>query len=73
MDDEEYKQENKQVEGSMKYDEENLSNEDWLNIMQEMKLIHRLLNGRGHLFEIVNDEEYAKTVRETENVENYSI
>ena len=43
VDDEEYKQENKQVEAPVKYDEESLSNEEWLKIIQEVELIDGFL------------------------------
>ena len=44
------------------YDEEDLSNEEWLKIMQEKKLIDDLMNGKWHLLEIVNDDETAVPV-----------
>lgn len=49
------------------YDEENLSNDDWFKIMQEKKLIDDLMNDKGHLLEIVTDDEFAVAMK-TEKV-----
>jgi hypothetical protein len=53
------------------YDEENMSNEDWLKIKREIQYIDNLLNVRGHLLEIMNDEESRPIVNVVEEIENH--
>jgi hypothetical protein len=55
------------------YDEENMSNEDWLKIKQEIQYIDNLLNVRGHLLEIMNDEESAAIVNVVEEIEKHVL
>jgi hypothetical protein len=55
------------------YDEENMSNEDWLKIKQEIQYIDNFLNVRGHLLETMNDEESAAIVNIVEEIENHVL
>jgi hypothetical protein len=55
------------------YNEKNMSNEDWLKIKQEIQYIDNLLNERGHLLEIMNDEESAAIVNVVEEIEKYGL
>jgi hypothetical protein len=55
------------------YDEENMSNEDWLKIKQEIQYIDNLLNVKGHMLEIMNDEESAAIVNVVEEIEKHVI
>ena len=55
------------------YDEENMSNEDWLNIKQEIQYIDNLLNVRGYLLEIMNDEEPPTIVNVVDEIEKHVL
>ena len=55
------------------YDEENMSNEDWLKIKHAIQYIDNLLNVRGHLLEIMNDEQSAAIVNVVEEIENHVL
>ena len=55
------------------YDEENMSNEDWLKIKKGIQYIDNLLNVREYLFETINDEESAVIVNVVDKNENHVL
>jgi hypothetical protein len=55
------------------YDEENMSNEDWLKIQRKIKYIDNLLNVRGHMLEIMNDEESTAIVNVVDEIEKHVL
>jgi hypothetical protein len=64
---------NEQIVFEVMYDEENMSNEDWLKIKQEIQYIDNLLNVRGYLLEIMNDEESPTIVNVVDEIEKHVL